>query len=138
MRERRIILNVALQLVALVAQLVGNGELVAVGTAAYEHDVRRGQVEHIAHVHVVNLDGNAPPPAAAFEDDGIAAIAVQVQGVGIEVDDAQRTAQVEHLVRVLGVVVIVDGRYIDGHGFRIAGHDVPEPLELLDDWGNAV
>ena len=88
-----VVLDVGAELVSPRTQLMGDGELVAVGAAADQDDVGGCEVELIAHANVVDFGGDAAPCAAPLDDHGIAAIAIQVQGVWVEVDDAKRSVE---------------------------------------------
>ena len=72
-----------------------HGQLVAVGAAAHHDDIGIGEIERLAHADLVHAHGNAAPGAAALEGDDIAAVAVEVKGIGIQVDDAQRARKLD-------------------------------------------
>ena len=72
-----------------------HGQLIAVGTAAHHDDVGIVQIERVAHADLVHAHGNAAPGAAAFQGDDVAAVAVEVEGIGIQVDDAQGTRKLD-------------------------------------------
>ena len=106
-----------------------HGQLVAIGAAAHHDDIGIMQIEHIAHADLVHAHGNATPGAAALEGDDVAAVAIEVEGIGIKVDDAQRARE-------------LDRRDADGNGTAIGARcsvggnrsriGVLEPIELLD------
>ena len=53
------------------------------------------QIEHLAHADLIHADGDAAPGAAALEGDDVAAVAIEVEGIGIQVDDAQRARELD-------------------------------------------
>ena len=106
-----------------------HGQLVAVGATAHHDDIGIMQIERLAHADLVHANGDAAPGAAALEGDDIAAVAIEVEGIGIQVDDAQRARE-------------LDRRDADGNGTAIGARcsvggnrsriGVLEPIELLD------
>ena len=89
------ILNIGRDLVFLSEQFMCNRQLVAVGAATHHDDIGIGQIKRFAHTDLVYTHGNATPDAAALECDNIAAVAVEVKGIGIQVDDAQRARKLD-------------------------------------------
>ena len=85
--------NVGCELLALSAEFAGNGQLVAVCPAAEKHDVRVREVELLAHHHLVHARGDAAPRAALGERRDVATVTVEIERVGVEVHDAQRSVQ---------------------------------------------
>ena len=53
------------------------------------------QIEHLAHADLIHANGDAAPGAAALEGDDVAAVAIEVEGIGIQVDDAQRARELD-------------------------------------------
>ena len=72
-----------------------HSQLIAVGTAAHHDDVGVGKIERLAHADLVHARGNAAPGAAALEGDDVAAVAIEVEGIGIQIDDAQRARKLD-------------------------------------------
>ena len=84
------VLNIGRNLVFLSEQFVCHGKLVAVGATAHHDDVGVGEIERLAHTDLVHAHGDATPGAAALEGNDVAAVAIEVEGIGVQVDDAQR------------------------------------------------
>lgn len=106
-----------------------NRQLVAIGATAHHNDVGVGQVERLAHVDFVHTHGNAAPGAAAFERDNVAAVGVEVERIGIQVDDAQRARKLDRR-NIGGDSATIGARY--GVGDNRACIVVFKPVELLD------
>ena len=93
--QRTAILNIGCDLVFLSEQFMCDRQLVAVGATAHHDDIGVGEIERLAHTDLVHAHGNAAPSAAALERDNIAAVAIEVKGIGIQVDDAQRARKLD-------------------------------------------
>ena len=91
-------LDIARYLLAARCELVRNGQLIAVGAAAHKDDVGAFEVELLTHGDLVDRDGDAAPRAAAFDDHRVSAVAIQVEGIGIQVHHAQRSLELQLLV----------------------------------------
>ena len=88
--QRAAILNIGRDLVFLSEQFMCNRQLVAVGAAAHHDNIGIVQIERLAHTDLVHAHGDTAPGAAALERDNVAAVAVEVERIGIQVDDTQR------------------------------------------------
>ena len=128
-KQRAAILNIGRDLVFLSEQFMCNRQLVAIGATAHHNDVGVGQVERLAHVDFVHTHGNAAPGAAAFERDNVAAVGVEVERIGIQVDDAQRARKLDRR-NIGGDSATIGARY--GVGDNRACIVVFKPVELLD------
>ena len=87
------------------------------------------QIERLAHTDLVHVHGNATPGAAALECDDIAAVAVEVEGIGIQVDDAQRARELDRRDADGDGAAIGARCGVGGNRSRIGAF---EPVELLD------
>ena len=105
-----------------------HGQLVAIGAAAHHDDVGVGEIEHLAHANLVHANGDATPGAAALEGDDIAAVAVEVEGVGIQIDDAQGARKLGRSDACGDGTAIGTRCSVGGNRSRIGAF---EPVELL-------
>ena len=69
--------------------------MVAVGATTHHDDIGIGQIKRFAHTDLIYTCGNATPGATALECDNIAAVAVEVKGIGVQIDDAQRARKLD-------------------------------------------
>ena len=106
-----------------------HGQLVAIGAAAHHDDVGVGEIERLAHADLVHAHGNAAPGAAALEGNDVAAVAIEVEGIGIQVDDAQGARKLDRH-NVGGDSAPIGARYgVGGDRARIGALKL---VELLD------
>ena len=108
-----------------------HGQLVAVGATAHHDDVGVGEIERLAHADLVHARGNAAPGAAALEGNDVAAVAIEVEGIGIQVDDAQRARKLDRR-NIGGDSAAIGACYgVGGDRARIGALKF---VELLDQW----
>ena len=106
-----------------------HSQLIAVGAAAHHDDIGIMQIERLAHTDLVHAHGNAAPGAAALESDDVAAVAVEVEGIGVQIDDAQRARKLGRR-DADGDSAPIGACY--GAGGNRARIGILKPVELLD------
>ena len=87
--QHAVVLDVGAQRVRLLEQVARSQALLAVGAAAEEHDVGGVEVCRLPVAYARDLDGEAVSSGAFGEDGHVAAVAVQVQKLGVEVHDGE-------------------------------------------------
>ena len=105
-------------------EVVGNAALLAVLPPADVKEVERGGVEVVAHGDVDHFEVDAACGAAVAEGDDVAAVAVDVHDVWVEVGEAERVAGRGgggHGSRVTGGQILDCGFWIEGDGLSPPG-----------------
>ena len=106
-----------------------HGQLIAVGATAHHDDVGVNEIERLAHADLVHAHGNAAPGAAALEGNDVAAVAIEVEGIGIQVDNAQGARKLGQR-NIGGDSATIGARYgVGGDRARIGALKL---VELLD------